>query len=156
MYGHEKTGTLKQSTIKPILRESRDKEFNSDLNQGKFKKNEYDDYSTNIRSKYSTSTKKMRNDSFATAPHLSDNSFSYVKKPKRKIPPNDFDPLTVKGGLEAIDLEIHDIDEHIPEEAFENDDEIEELIRANKILRDKVSQIADLVVSAITKASTLK
>ena len=73
-----------------------------------------------------------------------------------KVPPNDFDPKTVKEGLDRIDLEIHDIDQNIPEEEFENDNELEELIRANKLLRDKVSQIADLVVSAITKASSLK
>ena len=37
-----------------------------------------------------------------------------------------------------------------------DDNETEELIRANKILRDKVGQIADLVVSAIEKAATLR
>ena len=98
----------------------------------------------------------MKRDNFATAQHSTDNSFSYVKKALVKVPPNDFDPKTVKDGLDRIDLEIHDIDQNIPEEEFENDDELEELIRANKLLRDKVSQIADLVVSAITKASSLK
>lgn len=44
---------------------------------------------------------------------------------------------------------------NIPEAEFE-DEETEELLRANKILRDKVGQIADLVVSAISKAAALR
>lgn len=36
------------------------------------------------------------------------------------------------------------------------DYECEELMKANKVLREKVGQITDLVVSAITKASNLK
>lgn len=73
------------------------------------------------------------------------------------MPLNDFDPKTVKDGLDQIDYELHDIDKNIPDEELEMDDnETEELIRANKILRDKVGQIADLVVSAIEKAATLR
>lgn len=119
--------------------------------------NDYDDSRTKTKSKRksSISAKKMRTSSLGTKPPGADNSFTYVKKHVPKMPPNDFDPETVKNGLDQIDYEIHDIDENIPEEEFELD-ETEELMRANKILREKVGQISDLVASAITKASMLK
>lgn len=62
----------------------------------------------------------------------------------------------VKEGLDQIDLELHDIDKNIPDEALEEDDETEELIRANKILRDKVGTVLDLVVSAVDKADSIR
>ena len=74
-----------------------------------------------------------------------------------KVPPNDFDPLTVKDGLDAIDLEMADIEENMPSIEYDQDDyETEELMKANKILRLKVGQITDLVVQAIKKASSIK
>lgn len=62
----------------------------------------------------------------------------------------------IKEGLGEIDLEIHDIDENIPDEVIEDDEEVEDLIRANKLLRDKVGEISDIVESAIEKASSLR
>ena len=59
-------------------------------------------------------------------------------------------------GLDEIDHEIHYIDEHIPEEDLEDDDEIEGLINSNKLLRDKVSHISDIVSNALEKASSLR
>lgn len=152
VFGSEKSGTLKQSTIKATLRESRVKQDASKFTLNAYNSNEYSDYHIEKRNKNSLSANKVKRDNFATAPHSTDHSFSYVKKAIKKLPPNDFDPKTVKEGLDLIDLEIHDLDQNIPEEEYEKDDELEELIRANKLLRDKVSQISDLVVSAITKA----
>jgi hypothetical protein len=74
-----------------------------------------------------------------------------------KQPNSDFDPLSVKDGLDAIDLEIADIDQYMPSIEYDQDDyETEELMKANKILRLKVGQITDLVVQAIKKASNIK
>lgn len=63
----------------------------------------------------------------------------------------------MKDGLDAIDLEIADIEQNMPSIEYDQDDyETEELMKANKILREKVGQITDLVVQAISKAATLK
>jgi hypothetical protein len=72
-----------------------------------------------------------------------------------KQPANDFDPFTVKDGLDEIDVEMNDIQLNMPTIEYE-DYECEELMKSNKVLREQVGQITDLVVSAITKASNLK
>jgi chromosome segregation ATPase len=157
VFGHERSGTLKQKNITPTLRESKESALNKDLKPTSVANNDYDDSQNTRRTKNSSSAKKMRTSSFGASAKLNDSSFSTVKKNRNKLPVNDFDPSTVKDGLEVIDLEIHDIDQNIPPEELEQDDnETEELLKANKVLRDKVGQIADLVVSAITKASTLR
>ena len=157
VFGHEKTGTLKQNEIKPTLRESRVNELNSDLRHNSINQNEYDDAIPSKRSKASLSVKKVRNANFATNPTLTDNSFSYTKKLRLKVPQNDFDSSTVKDGLDAIDIELDEIDKIIQNEELAGDGNgLDELVKANKALREKVEQIADLVVSAITKASNIK
>lgn len=157
MFGHEKTGTLKQSEIKPTLRDSREKVLNEDLKHSSVKPHAYDDVSAAKRSKNSLSVKKVRNSNFSTNPAAHDSSFSHSKKLKLKAPQNDFDSNTVKDGLDLIDIELDEIDQSIQNGDLAGDgNQLEELIKANKLLREKVEQIADLVVSAITKASGLK
>lgn len=68
--------------------------------------------------------------------------------------PEKFRP--VKEGLDQIDLELHDIDKNITDEALEEDAETEELIQANKLLRDKVGTVLDLVISAVDKADSIR
>lgn len=144
-----------KNKLKPTLRDSRDDDPNADGKRSSTIDNAYDD-SRAKRNQNSNSAKKARTNSLVTGQKTTD-GFSYVKKSKLKIAQNDFDPSTVKDGLQEIDVEIDFIDRNIPDEEFESDDrEVEELIKANKILREKVGQIADLVVSAITKASNLK
>ena len=143
MFEGQRHGSINQSNITPTLRDSRD--------------NAYIDSKEKKRSKNLSSAKKMRTSSFNRSLLTQGNNFTYVKKTKQKVATNDFDPKTVKDGLDQIDLEIQDIDQNLPEEEYEHDeDETAELIRSNKILRDKVSQIADLVVSAINKAAILR
>lgn len=157
MFGHEKTGTLKQKELKRSLRDSREARMNEDLMDNSVKKNAYNGSNTAKRSKNSLSVKKVRNQSFATNTAVHDNSFTQTKKLKLKVPQNDFDPKTVKDGLDVIDLELDAIDQSIQNGDLAGDrNQIEEIVQANKTLREKVEQIADLVVSAITKASNLK
>lgn len=157
MFDGNRHGSSKPSHITPTLRESKEKPTNKDLRQ--HENNPYDDSKKLDRVKNLSAAKEKKNrpTSFNTRSQSTENNFTFVKKHKPKLPPNDFDPDTVKDGLDQIDLEIQDIDQNLPEEELENDvNETEDLIRANKILRDKVSQIADLVVSAISKAASLR
>lgn len=157
MFEGNRHGSSKPSNITPTLRESKEKPINRDLKPQE--NNPYDDSIKVDRAKNLSAAKekKHRPTSFNTRSQSTENNFTFVKKHKPKLPPNDFDPESVKEGLDLIDLEIQDIDQNLPEEDLENDvNETEDLIRANKILRDKVSQIADLVVSAINKAVVLR
>jgi hypothetical protein len=150
-------GNSKSNHITPTIRDSKEKPFNRDLKP--HENNPYDDSKKVDRVKNLSAVKEKVNrpTSFNTRSQSTENNFTFVKKHKPKLPPNDFDPDTVKEGLDLIDLEIQDIDQNLPEEELENDvNQTEDLIRANKILRDKVSQIADLVVSAINKAAVLR
>ena len=59
--------------------------------------------------------------------------------------------------MDAIDIEMADIEEQMPSIEYDEEEyETEELMKANKILRLKVGQITDLVVQAIKKASSIK
>jgi len=154
VFGNEKTGTLKQNSLKGTIRNNRDNKLNDDINTSVELKNEYDDSHGKLDND-SSNRKKTRRKSFSNRSKNSSKQRKGVKYQKQG--PNDFDPLTVKDGLEAIDLEMVDIDQNMPSIEYDRDDyETEELMKANKILREKVGQITDLVVSAIMKASNLK
>ena len=72
-------------------------------------------------------------------------------------PPNDFDIFTVNDGMDDIDIMIDQLENNVPEELYETDEiDVDQMMKVNRGLRDKIKDIGDLVISAITKASMLK
>jgi len=70
---------------------------------------------------------------------------------------NDFDDTTVNEGLDEIDLILDQLENNIPEEIYEYDDyEVEEMMKSNRLLREKIGDISQMVATAIQKASKLK
>lgn len=117
---------------------------------------EYSDYVNPKKTNKSVSLNKLSRSENSLSLN-SHNSFSYAKRKRIRLPQNDFDSSTVKKGIDEIDLEMEDIENNMPDSVYDNDDgEIEELMSANLILRQKVKEIADLVVGAIKKACILK
>lgn len=76
---------------------------------------------------------------------------------KFKAPSNDFDPSSVNDGLNEIDLLIDQLENGAPEEIYEDEDlEVDTMMGSNRQLRDKIGEIAQFVMNAITKAAMLK
>jgi predicted peroxiredoxin len=70
---------------------------------------------------------------------------------------NDFDVLTVTEGLDDIDIMLDVLEKDIPEDVYEGIDfDVEEMMKANRALRDKIHDISEMVITAIQKASKLK
>jgi uncharacterized coiled-coil DUF342 family protein len=64
--------------------------------------------------------------------------------------------IPMREDLDKIDIELNDIDKNIPDEVLEEDEETDELIKANKMLREKVGTVLNLVVSAVEKADAIR
>lgn len=72
-------------------------------------------------------------------------------------PPNDFDVMTVNDGLDEIDIMIDQLENDIPEDIYEMEEiDVDEMMKVNRSLRDKIKEIGSFVISAITKAAQLK
>jgi hypothetical protein len=70
---------------------------------------------------------------------------------------SDFDVDDVKNGMNDIDLLLEELEENMPEDVLEHDDyEVDELLKTNRALKDKIKDISEMVISAIQKASQLK
>lgn len=70
---------------------------------------------------------------------------------------NDFDVMTVTEGLDDIDIMLDVLEKDIPEDVYEGVDfDVEEMMKANRALRDKIHDISEMVITAIQKASKLK
>lgn len=70
---------------------------------------------------------------------------------------NDFDPLSVNDGMDEIDLMLDQLENDIPDEVFEIEEfDVDQMMKNNRQLRDKIRDISDMVITAITKASMLK
>lgn len=70
---------------------------------------------------------------------------------------NDFDTESVFEGLDEIDMIIDQLENDIPEDVFEDEEvEVEDMMKANRMLREKIGDIAKMVVTAIQKAAKLK
>jgi hypothetical protein len=83
----------------------------------------------------------------------STNSVSF----KSTLPPNDFDVMTVNDGLDEIDIMIDELENDIPEDVYENENlDVDQMMKVNRDLRDKIKEIGGFVITAITKASQLK
>ncbi|CAI2368791.1 unnamed protein product [Moneuplotes crassus] len=139
----------KAMTIEPKLREGRDYQStaNKDLKHD-MSKNSYNDYHQNVMKKPGSSvSKKSRTSSLNFKRSLNAQSRSILNKDKKNL---------IKEGLEDIDHEMHYIDENIPEDALEEDEELDGLINSNKLLREKVHHISDIVLSAVEKATSLR
>lgn len=72
-------------------------------------------------------------------------------------PPGDFDTETVNDGLDEIDLMLDQLERDVPDDLYEDADfEVDEMMKANRMLREKIGDIASMVITAIQKASKLK
>lgn len=59
--------------------------------------------------------------------------------------------------MNEIDLMLDDLEQDIPDDIYENTEfEIDDMMKANRTLRDKIKEISAMVISAIQKASKLK
>lgn len=67
----------------------------------------------------------------------------------------DLDPENVMDGIEKLDLEVQRLDQQIPSD-FQYEEEISEMVDANKELRDKVNEIALLVKNSLAKINVRK
>lgn len=69
---------------------------------------------------------------------------------------SDFDETNIPHGLDELDEEMNQIEEQKPsEEGDKWDEEINDLIQANKELRGKVYDISEMVAQAIVKAKQI-
>jgi hypothetical protein len=75
-----------------------------------------------------------------------------------RIAHNDFDVNTVNDGLDEIDDILVELENNEPDEGSEEENEfdLEEMMKANRNLRDKIGEISTMVISAISKAAVLK
>jgi hypothetical protein len=75
-----------------------------------------------------------------------------------RITYNDFDVNTVNDGLDEIDELLVELENNEPDEEQEEFDEfdLDEMMKANRNLRDKIGDISTMVISAISKAAVLK
>jgi hypothetical protein len=75
-----------------------------------------------------------------------------------RITYNDFDVNTVNDGLDEIDALLVELENNDPDEGSEENNEfdLEEMMKANRNLRDKIGEISTMVISAISKAAVLK
>ena len=82
-----------------------------------------------------------------------------TRKDRKKLdlPPNDFDPESVENGLHHIDMELHDLEQFMPEEVYEVDDfDVDDMLLANQKLREKIKDIVIVVKEAISRAAAFK
>jgi len=63
---------------------------------------------------------------------------------------NDLNTDTILSGIENLDLEMEKLESKRPYE-WDDDEEVEEIISANKELRDKVNEVSQLVKKTLTK-----
>jgi chromosome segregation ATPase len=76
---------------------------------------------------------------------------------KTNAPQNDFDVLTVNDGMQEIDIILDTLENDIPDDVYENEDfDVDQMMKVNRGLRDKILEISSFVITAITKASQLK
>lgn len=120
VFGTEKKPS-QSNLVEPVLRESRElKKLDNDIsevNDTLTKQNEYDDtqYKSVVKKgnyKSSNSQTKGRLHGLMLVVHLlldSSRARKAVKYVKQAV--NDFDPLTVKNGLDVIDLEMSEIEQ---------------------------------------------
>ena len=65
---------------------------------------------------------------------------------------NDLNTDTLLSGIEALDLEMQKLENNKPYE-WDDDDEVDHIIAANKELRDKVNDVSMLVKKTLIKIS---
>ena len=59
--------------------------------------------------------------------------------------------------MDAIDIEIDQLEGGVPEDIDEfGNIDIDTMLKANRSLRDKIKEISDLVVTAVTRAEVIK
>lgn len=70
---------------------------------------------------------------------------------------NDFDIDTVNDGLAEIDVLLNQLEADVPDDVYESEEmDIDSMMKANHLLRDRVNDIAHMVINAIKKAVELK
>jgi len=70
---------------------------------------------------------------------------------------DDFNPNNVNDGMEEIDILMDQLEGHIPDEAYGYDEfDVEEMVKSNRLIRDKIRDISSIVSAAISKAAILK
>ena len=134
---------------------SKNNEMNQDLNRSNYEP--YND--GGLSSGYESSNKRGRKKIKSVSKHRNIRSRKGLSAHgvKFKVATNDFDPDSVNDGLNEIDILLDQLETKIPEDVYETDDfEVDEMMKVNRHLRDKIGEISQFVASAITKARTLK
>lgn len=121
----------------------KDNALNSDLDAQSHKRK-----GTKSMSKKRTTTSVRRNNPRSVAMASNYGSISVR---------NDFDVNTVNMGMDEIDIMLDELENQIPDEVYEDDDfDVDGMVKANRLLRDKIHEISQMVVTAIQKALKLK
>ena len=135
---------------------SKHNELNRDLNRSGYQS--YQD--SGIDSDYVSQTEKRNKKIHSVSRKnkgISRRKLMEYKGVKIKAPPNDFDPDTVNDGLDEIDILIDQLENGIPDDVYETEEfEVDGMMKANRRLREKIGQISNMVINAITKAGNLK
>lgn len=157
MFVSQDSSTYQANKDLPVRRLSTNKSSRRNLEQS-----DYGSFHENEESSGYTSSKTKSKKKFKSVSKQRTNVSNRRNIPKAGVPNfqpahHDFDVNTVNDGLDEIDLLLDELANDIPEDLYENDDfNIEEMMNANRHLREKIGEISTMVISAISKAAILK
>ena len=113
--------------------------------------------STNKKEKKFKSMSQQRTNSSAYRNFQNQTGNISLKANNIHVPTNDFDVETINEGMDEIDYMLGELEADVPEDIYESTEiDVDAMIKANHLLRDKIKDIAEMVITAIKKASQLK
>lgn len=84
-------------------------------------------------------------------------NFRGSKRIKLPATIDDFNPYNVDDGMDEVDVIMNQLEAEIPDEAYEYEEfDIDEMLKSNRTIRDRIREISVIVTAAITKAAILK
>lgn len=152
---HDTSSYLANKELVARRRSSKESELNQDLNRSDYQSYKQSVLSSDYESGKERRRKKIKSVSKGRPPLSKKKLTSYGMKLKSTT--NDFDPDSINDGLDEIDILIDQLEQGVPEDIYETEElDIDGMMRANRLLRDKIGQISQMVINAITKAGNLK
>lgn len=153
----KKTLEMKRVSSKHRMSEDENSEKNQYENSyGDNTNKGYSSSSNGKDTKFGNITKKRTTTSVRRNPQNQTGNVS-LKPNNLPLPTNDFDVETVNDGMNEIDYMLGELEADIPEDIYESVEiDVEAMIKANHLLRDKIKDISEMVITAIKKASLLK
>lgn len=151
--------TLEMKRISSKNRMSEDESIDKNQYDNSYADNTNKGYmssSNNNHKKFGNITTKRTTTSVRRNPQNTTGAIS--SKPNNiPVPTNDFDVETVNDGMDEIDYMLGELDANTSEDIYESVEiDVDAMMKANHLLRDKIKDISDMVITAIKKASILK